>query len=48
MLTLEEQERLAYIQGDVAKAELLAALIDTLDPPPPKYEPSQEEGSTCD
>lgn len=28
MLTLEEQERLAYIQGDLAKAELLAALMD--------------------
>lgn len=32
-LTLEEQERLAYIQGDLDKAELLAALIDSQDPP---------------
>lgn len=47
MLTLEEQDRLAYIQGDLAKAELLDALIDAQDPAP-KYEPSQEEGSTCD
>lgn len=30
-LTAEEQERLAYIQGDLAKAELLAALIDAED-----------------
>ncbi len=28
MLTPEEQERLAYIQGDLAKAELLQALLD--------------------
>lgn len=47
MLTLEEQERLACIQGDLAKAELLDALIDALGLAP-KYEPSQEEGSTCD
>ena len=32
-LTLEEQEWLAYIQEDLDKAELLAALIDLQDPP---------------
>ena len=30
-LTLEEQERLAYINGDTEKAALLAALIDALE-----------------
>lgn len=28
MLTMEEQERLAYIQGDLAKAELLRVTLD--------------------
>ncbi len=36
MLTPEEQERLAYIQGDLAKAELLQALLD-----------AQEEAQAC-
>ncbi len=47
MLTLEEQERLAYIQGDLAKAELLQALLDAEDEIRGGNE-VEHEGSTCD
>jgi hypothetical protein len=30
-LTLEEQERRAYADGDLAKAEILAAALDVID-----------------
>lgn len=48
MLTLEEQERLAYIQGDLAKAELLQALLDAEDEIRRGESDAEHEGSTCD
>jgi hypothetical protein len=52
-LTHEEQERLAYIQGDLAKAELLQALLDAEDEirkgKSDLFDAHVEhEGSTCD
>ena len=34
---LKQDERLAYIEGDVAKATLLAALIDAIEASERKY-----------
>jgi hypothetical protein len=48
VLTPEEQERLAYIQGDLAKAELLQALLDAEDEIRKGGNEVEHEGSTCD